>query len=56
MKEFMEENYRPGFKYADFATMFTAKFFDAKKWAKIIAKSNAKYVSLFHIPFQVLDV
>ena len=42
VKEFMEENYRPGFKYADFASMFTAKFFDARKWAKIIAKSNAK--------------
>ena len=53
MKEFMEANYRPGFKYADFATMFTAKFFDAKKWAKIIAKSNAKYVSVFRISYIV---
>jgi len=43
VKEFVEANYRPGFKYADFASSFTAKFFDAKKWAKIIAKSNAKY-------------
>ena len=42
VKEFMKANYRPGFKYADFATMFTAKFFDEKQWAKTIAKSNAK--------------
>ena len=45
VKEFVEANYRPGFKYADFASSFTAKFFDAKKWAKIIAKSRAKYLS-----------
>ena len=50
----MEANYRPGFKYADFASSFTAKFFDAKKWAKIIAKSNAKYLSLSYFVYSLL--
>ena len=42
VSKYIKDNYKPGFKYADFAPMFTAKFFDAEKWAKIIAKSKAK--------------
>ncbi|KAH6932268.1 hypothetical protein HPB50_004141 [Hyalomma asiaticum] len=36
--EFMKRNYRPGFKYQDFATQFRAEFFDPHRWAKIFSK------------------
>ena len=39
---FMQQNYRPGFSYADFAPSFTAELFDANAWAKLIEKSGAK--------------
>ncbi|XP_022080385.1 alpha-L-fucosidase-like isoform X2 [Acanthaster planci] len=44
--EFMKENYRPGFTYADFASMFTAEFFDPNAFAEIIEASGAKYFVL----------
>lgn len=40
--EFMKENYRPDFTYADFAPKFTAEFFDPNQWASIIESSGAK--------------
>ncbi|XP_071355415.1 tissue alpha-L-fucosidase-like [Trachinotus anak] len=42
--EFMEKNYPPGFKYADFATQFHAEFFDPDTWADIFKASGARYV------------
>uniref|UniRef100_A0A224YSS0 Putative alpha-L-fucosidase n=1 Tax=Rhipicephalus zambeziensis TaxID=60191 RepID=A0A224YSS0_9ACAR len=44
--DFMRRNYKPGFKYQDFASQFTAEFFDPARWADIFAKSGAKYVVL----------
>ncbi|XP_075744384.1 tissue alpha-L-fucosidase-like [Rhipicephalus microplus] len=44
--DFMRRNYKPGFKYQDFAPQFTAEFFDPERWADIFAKSGAKYVVL----------
>lgn len=44
--EFMVENYRPDFTYADFAPEFTAEFFDPDKWADILAASGARYLVL----------
>ncbi|KAG6440413.1 hypothetical protein O3G_MSEX001294 [Manduca sexta] len=44
--EFMRKHYPPGFTYQEFAPMFTAEFFDPQKWAKIFAKSGAKYIVL----------
>lgn len=44
--DFMQKNYPPGFKYQDFAPMFTAEFFDAKQWTELFAASGAKYVVL----------
>ncbi|XP_046553578.1 alpha-L-fucosidase-like [Haliotis rubra] len=38
--KFMEENYRPGFTYADFAPQFTAEFFSPYKWADIFQASG----------------
>lgn len=44
--DFMQRNYPPDFKYQDFASHFTAEFFDAKEWTDILASSGAKYVVL----------
>ncbi|KAK7069019.1 Tissue alpha-L-fucosidase, partial [Halocaridina rubra] len=43
---FMKENYRPDFTYADFAADFTAEFFDPVHWAKVFEWAGAKYVVL----------
>ncbi|XP_048252457.1 alpha-L-fucosidase-like [Haliotis rufescens] len=42
--KFMEDNYRPGFTYADFAPHFTAEFFSPYRWADIFQASGARYV------------
>ncbi|XP_022602764.1 tissue alpha-L-fucosidase-like [Seriola dumerili] len=42
--EFMQKNYPPGFKYADFATEFHAEFFNPDTWAEIFKASGARYV------------
>ncbi|XP_796773.4 alpha-L-fucosidase [Strongylocentrotus purpuratus] len=44
--KFMEDNYRPGFTYPDFAPMFKAEFFDPNQWADIFKASGAKYIVL----------
>lgn len=44
--EFMEQNYRPGFTYADFAPQFTAQFYEPSQWADIFAAAGARYVVL----------
>ncbi|XP_076459391.1 alpha-L-fucosidase-like [Babylonia areolata] len=44
--EFMEENYKPDFTYADFAPDFKAEFYDPLRWADIFNASGAKYVVL----------
>ena len=41
---FMKNNYRPDFTYADFASMFTAEFYNPEEWADIIEASGAQYV------------
>ena len=38
---FMQENYKPDFTYADFAKQFTAEFYDAARWADIFNASGA---------------
>jgi len=43
---FMNQNYRPDFTYADFASQFTAEFYNASQWAQLFEKSGAKYVVL----------
>ncbi|ELU12589.1 hypothetical protein CAPTEDRAFT_41728, partial [Capitella teleta] len=40
--KFMDENYRPGFTYADFAPQFTAEFYDPNQWADIFQAAGAK--------------
>ncbi|CAG2100456.1 unnamed protein product [Medioppia subpectinata] len=44
--DFMAKNYRPGFTYGDFASQFTAEFYDPKHWADVFKASGAKYVVL----------
>lgn len=36
------KNFPPGFSYNEFAPMFKAEFFDAKQWAKLVARSGAR--------------
>ncbi|XP_026113274.1 tissue alpha-L-fucosidase-like [Carassius auratus] len=43
---FMVKNYPIGFRYADFAPDFHARFFDPDEWAEIFEASGAKYVVL----------
>lgn len=43
--EFMRRNYRPGFKYADFAPEFRAEFFDPDAWAETFKASGARCVT-----------
>jgi alpha-L-fucosidase len=45
--EFMKNNFRPDFTYADFASMFTAEFYNPDEWADIFEASGAQYLSLF---------
>ncbi|XP_041364484.1 alpha-L-fucosidase-like [Gigantopelta aegis] len=44
--DFMKNNYRPGFTYADFASQFTAEFYDPVQWANLFEASGARYVVL----------
>ncbi|XP_049828760.1 alpha-L-fucosidase-like [Schistocerca gregaria] len=44
--DFMEKNYKPGFTYQDFASDFTAEFYDPEEWAELFQSSGAKYVVL----------
>ncbi|XP_078423142.1 tissue alpha-L-fucosidase-like isoform X2 [Cetorhinus maximus] len=44
--DFMKKNYPEGFTYSEFATAFTAEFFDPDQWAEVIRKSGARYVVL----------
>ncbi|KAI3380581.1 hypothetical protein SNEBB_004697, partial [Seison nebaliae] len=42
--QFMRENYKPDFTYADFAPEFTASFFNASEWVDIFKSAGAKYI------------
>lgn len=42
--EFHKKQYGENFAYQDFAPMFKAELYDAKKWADIFYRSGAKYV------------
>lgn len=39
---FMKDNYKPNFAYADFGPMFTAEFFNSDQWADLLSRSGAK--------------
>lgn len=40
--EFMKNNYRPDFTYADFASEFTAEFYNPNEWADIFKAAGAQ--------------
>lgn len=40
----MENNYKPGFSYQEFAVDFTAELFNATQWAHLFKDSGAKWV------------
>jgi len=44
--DFMEKNYRPDWTYADFASQFTAEFYNPDEWADLFKASGAKYIVL----------
>lgn len=44
--DFMNENFKPNFSYADFGRMLTAEFFNPDQWADIIVGSGAKFAKL----------
>ena len=46
--KFMEENYPPGFTYADFAAQFHATFYNPNSWADLFQASGAKYVIMLY--------
>ncbi|CAD5124689.1 DgyrCDS12954 [Dimorphilus gyrociliatus] len=43
---FVKNNYRPNWTYADFARDFTTEFFNPDDWAELFKASGAKYVVL----------
>lgn len=42
--DFVRDNYRPNWTYADFARDFTAEFYNATEWAKLFEDVGAAYV------------
>lgn len=42
IRQFMKNNYKPDFTYADFASQFTAEFYDPDEWADLFKKAGAK--------------
>ena len=42
LSKFMEDNYPPGFSYADFGPMFRAELFNPDQWVDIFESSGAK--------------
>ena len=42
LSKFMEDNYPPGFSYADFAPMFRAELFNPDEWVDMFESSGAK--------------
>lgn len=44
MKEYMAENYRPGFTYTDLCSQFTAHRFNASAWIEMFENAGARYI------------
>ncbi|XP_049878263.1 tissue alpha-L-fucosidase-like, partial [Pectinophora gossypiella] len=42
--KYMKRNFKPNFTYEEFAPFFKAQLFDPHEWARLFAKSGAKYV------------
>ena len=40
--DFMKDNYPPSLTYPDFASEFTAEFYNPEEWAEILKSSGAK--------------
>lgn len=40
----MNENFKPGFTYQEFARDFTGEHFNATEWVQLFAESGAKYL------------
>ena len=43
--EFMQQNYPPGFTYADFAAQLSYELFNASAWAELFVAAGAKYTA-----------
>ncbi|KAK3612042.1 hypothetical protein CHS0354_021724 [Potamilus streckersoni] len=44
VEDYMQKNYPPDFTYADFASMFSAEFYNPDQWADLFNASGARYV------------
>ena len=42
-EDYMQKNYRPGFRYQDFAPMYKAELFDPDEWTDLFRAAGAKY-------------
>ncbi|XP_014402394.1 PREDICTED: tissue alpha-L-fucosidase isoform X3 [Myotis brandtii] len=53
-QRFMSDNYPPGFSYADFGPLFTARFFLPEGWADLFQAAGAKNIryGLYHSLFE----
>ncbi|XP_036301774.1 tissue alpha-L-fucosidase isoform X2 [Pipistrellus kuhlii] len=53
-RRFMSDNFPPGFSYADFGPLFTARFFDPEAWADLFQAAGAKNIryGLYHSLFE----
>lgn len=56
--DYITNNYKPNFAYADFGPLFTADFFNATEFADIVQSSGARLVFLVEIIYIVyyLDI
>lgn len=50
----MNDNYKPGFSYQEFAPEFTGEFFNGSEWADLFSRSGAKYVNNY-VAFNLMD-
>ncbi|KAL3188000.1 hypothetical protein MRX96_024347 [Rhipicephalus microplus] len=54
--DFVAQNYRSDFTYAEFAPQFRAEFFDPRHWARLFKRAGARYVVIVVIQLYTATV